>query len=61
MTATSIAKLFALAVICGVIFTASLTAPALWWLSEANRDALIAQVEKTHGPAEAEYLRLALR
>lgn len=61
MTATSIAKLFALAVVCGVIFTASLTAPALWWLSEADRDALIAQVEQTHGAVAAEYVRAVTR
>lgn len=61
MTATSIAKIIALAVICGVLASAFATAPALWWLSESDRQALVAQVEKTHGQAAADYLRAATR
>ena len=61
MTATSLAKILALAVICGVLASALSTAPALWWLSESDRQALVAQAEKTHGVEAAQYLAAITR
>lgn len=37
------------------------TAPALWWMSEAEKAELIAQAEAQHGPEAAAYLRTITR
>lgn len=37
------------------------TAPAMWWMSAAEKAELIAQAEKTHGPEAAQYLRAITR
>lgn len=37
------------------------TAPALWWMPEAEKAALIAQAEAQHGQAAADYLRTITR
>ncbi|MBQ9240229.1 MAG: hypothetical protein IJ164_02700 [Duodenibacillus sp.] len=61
MSATSLAKIIALAVVCGVLASAFATAPALWWLSEAEKAELIAKAEAQHGPEAAAYLRTITR
>lgn len=57
MNARSIAQILALAILCGALVSAFATAPALWWLSEAEKAELIAQAEAQHGPEAAAYLR----
>jgi hypothetical protein len=32
------------------------TAPALWWMSEAEKTELIDRISQTHGAAEAAYV-----
>ena len=51
--------IFAITALIGIY--AISTAPALWWLSPADRAALIAQVEQTHGIAAAQYINSITR
>ena len=60
MTAQTFAKLAAIAAVCGLIFSACVTAPALWWLSDADFERVASQVERQQGMAAAAYIR-ALR
>ena len=61
MTSRSIIKILALAIFCGVLVSAAATAPALWWLSEADRAELIAQTAQTHGTDAAEFILAVTR
>ena len=56
MTAARIA--YAVAAIAAAIAAFQIaTAPALWWMSEAEKAELIAQAEAQHGPEAAAYLK----
>lgn len=37
------------------------TAPALWWMSDAEKSELIAKAEAQHGPEAAAYLKSITR
>jgi len=56
MTAARIA--YAVAAIAAALVAFQIaTAPALWWMTDADRALLIAQAEAQHGAEAADYLK----
>ena len=59
MTRTLINAALIAALFAGIYALA--TAPAMWWLSDAEKAELIDQAQKTHGTEAAQYLRAITR